>query len=226
MGRMIIVDATGTADDNPISEEQLNADYRKIQLKKLQDGELQDLEDVDGSINITDLGLNDFRMDMAEYIRVLGEPKNIPWGMHAVVKENKELNIEKGVIYVLKNTLNEVNINKQNILHPYYVVYVKDDGEIIFNHLQIKNSLDILRASCKNKSEPIKDICKKFNAETKDGMKMDKYSNLLESTIESIINVKQEKDLKSLFTIGSEVLFQEGIKGLDDFELIAFVVVR
>lgn len=226
MGRMTIVDATGTADDNPISEEQLNADYRKVQLKKLQDGELQDLDDVDGSISITDLGLNDFRMDMTEYIKQKGEPKYVPNGMHAVVQANESLGIEKGVIYVLKNTINEINIKKQNLLHPYYMVYVKDDGEIKFNHLEIKNILDVLRASCKNIDEPIKDICKKFNKETKDGYKMDKYSNLLEDAIESIINVKEEKDLKNLFTVGSQVLFQETVKGLDDFELIAFVVVR
>lgn len=226
MGRMTIVDATSTADDNPISEEQLNADYRKVQLKKLQEGELQDLEDVDGSISITDLGLNDFRMDMAEYIKLIGEPKHVPKGMHAVVKANENLGIEKGVIYVLKNTINEVNIKKQNILHPYYLVYVKDDKQIIFNHLEIKNILDILRTTCKNQNEPIKDICNKFNKETKDGYKMDKYSELLESTIESIINVKEEKELKNLFTVGSQVLFQEKIKGLDNFELIAFVVIR
>lgn len=226
MGRMTIVDATGTADDNPISEEQLNADYRKVQLKKLQDGELQDLDDVDGSISITDLGLNDFRMDMTEYIKEKGEPKYVPKGMHAVVKANESLGVEKGVVYVLKNTINEVNIKKQNILHPFYIVYVKDNGEIKFNHLEVKNILDVLRASCKNINEPIKDVCNKFNKETKDGHKMDKYSELLESAIESIINVKEEKDLKSLFTTGSQILFQETLKGLDDFELIAFVVIR
>ena len=226
MDRMTIVDATGTADDNPISEEQLNADYRKVQLKKLQDGELQDLEDVDGSISITDLGLNDFRMDMSEYIKIHGEPKYVPKGMHTVVRSNEELGIEKGVIYVLKNTINEINISKQNVLHPYYVVYVKDDGEVKINHLGIKNNLDILRATCKNQNEPIKEVCKIFNKETQDGYKMDKYGKLLESAIESIIDVKENKELESLFTVGSKVLFQEKMKGLDDFELIAFVVVR
>ena len=163
MGRMTIVDATGTADDNPISEEQLNADYRKVQLKKLQDGELQDLDDVDGSISITDLGLNDFRMDMTEYIKEKGEPKYVPKGMHAVVKAIESLGIEKGVVNVLKNTINEVNIKKQNKLHPFYIVYVKEDGENKFNHLEVKNILDVLRASCKNIYEPILVVCNRFN---------------------------------------------------------------
>ncbi|MDU5263480.1 MAG: C-terminal helicase domain-containing protein, partial [Clostridium celatum] len=226
MSRMTIVDATGTADDNPISEEQLNADYRKVQLKKLQDGELQDLEYMDSGINITDLGLNDFRMDMAEFIKILGEPKNCPLGMHAVVEANEERGIDRGVIYVLKNTTNTTNIKNQNILHPYYMVYVKDNGEIKFNHLDVKFILDILRSFCKNEDKPLNAPCKKFNKETKDGYKMDKYSELLKYAIESIIKAKEEKDLNSLFTLGSEVLFQESIQGLDDFSLIAFIVIR
>lgn len=226
MGRMTIVDATSTGDDNPISEEQLDADYRRAQLKKLQNGQLQDLEDLDGNINITDLGLNDFKMDLNRYIKDRGEPKDAPRGMHAVVGENIELGIEKGVIYVLKNMINEKQIKKQNILYPYYVVYVKDDGEVKFNHLKIKSSLDVLRVSCKNEVEPIKEVCKKFNRETKDGYKMNKYSKLLESAMESIVAVKEEKDITNLFTEGSEVLFQSTIKDLNDFELIAFVVIR
>ena len=163
---------------------------------------------------------------MNQYIKENGEPKYVPKGMHAVVRSNEKLGIEKGVIYVLKNNINEIDIKKQNILHPYYMVYVKDNGQIKYNHLEIKNILDILRVTCKNKNEPIKDVCSKFNRETKDGYKMDKYSELLESAIESIVNVKKAKDIKSLFTEGSQVLFQERINGLDDFELIAFVVIK
>lgn len=224
--RMTIVNATATADDNPISEDQLDADYRKVQLKKLQDGELQDLEDVEGSITITDLGLNDFRMDMVEYIKRKGEPKYAPKGLHAVVRCNEEKGIEKGVIFVLKNTTSAMNIVKQNMIHPYYLIYVKDNGEIKYNHLNVKNIMDILRTACKNQNEPIRDICRAFNRETKDGYKMDKYSRLLEDAISNIVDVKEESDLKRLFTSGSEVLFQDKIRGLDDFELIAFVVIR
>lgn len=225
-GRMTIVNATATADDNPIDEEQLEMDYRKAQLRKLQAGELQDLEDVEGNISITDLGLNEFRMDVANYIKENGEPRRAPKGMHAVVKSDEEKGIEKGVIYILYNHSNEVNINKQNRLHPYYLVYMTDKGEVRINHLHVKEILDVLRATCKNQLEPLKEVCKLFNKETKDGFKMDKYSRLLEQSIESIIEVKEESDLDSLFTSGSSVLFEKQIEGLDDFELIAFVVIR
>ncbi len=224
--RMMLVDATATGDDNIIASEQADLDYRKEQLKKLQEGDLQDLEDVDGSITITDLGLNDFRMDMVEYIKKHGKPEQIAHGLYAVVRHDDELGIPKGVIYVLKNRNPEVNIGKQNRLHPYYLVYLNEDGEVIYNHTEVKNILDVIRTTCKHQTEPIADLCRAFNKETKDGYKMDKYSKLLDSCIESIISVKAENDLDSLFNLGSEVLFSGNIKGLDDFELITFIVVK
>lgn len=224
--RMTLVDAVATGDDNIIASEQSDLDFRKEQLKKLQDGDLQDLEDVDGSIAITDLGLNEFRMDMIAYIKAHGEPKNIPNGLYAVVRHDEGKGIPKGVIFVLKNRNPEINIEKQNRLHPYYLVYLNEQGEVVYNHTDVKSILDIMRNTCKHQEEPIADLCRAFNRETKDGYKMDKYSRLLDKCIESIINVKEANDLFSLFNNGSEVLFKGNIKGLDDFELITFIVVK
>ena len=223
---MTLVDATATGDDNIIASEQADLDYRKEQLQKLQDGDLQDLEDVDGSITITDLGLNEFRMDVVSYIKEHGEPKNIANGLYAVVAHDDEAGIPKGVIYVLKNRNPDVNIGKQNRLHPYYLVYLDENGQVINTHMEVKKILDILRKTCKHHKEPIADLCRVFNKETKDGYKMDKYSKLLDKTIESILDVKEQNDLDSLFNLGSDVLFGNNIKGIDDFELITFVVVK
>lgn len=224
--RMTIVNQAATADDNIISDENEEMDYRKEQLKKLQEGTLQDLEDVDGNISITDLGLNDFVMDLVAYKKEHGEPKGVTKGLHAVVAADKEKGVEPGVIFVLCNRNNGVNINKQNRLHPFYLVYLKDSGEVVYNHLDVKQILDVLRTTSKGVSEPIATLCRAFNKETKDGIKMDKYSALLEDAVASIIQVKEENDLNSLFKDGSKVLFQQSISGLDDFELVAFVVVR
>ncbi len=224
--RMTIVNATATADDNIISTENEEMDYRKEQLKKLQEGTLQDLEDVDGNISITDLGLNDFVMDLAAYKKEHGEPKGVTKGLHAVVAADESKGIEKGVIFVLCNRNNGVNINKQNRLHPFYLVYLKEDGEVKCNHLDVKSILDVLRATSKGRTEPILELCHSFNKETKDGAKMDKYNALLDDAVASIVEVKEENDLLSLFKVGSKVLFQQSIDGLDDFELISFVVIR
>ena len=224
--RMTLVDATATGDDNIIASEQADLDYRKEQLKKLQEGNLQDLEDVDGSITITDLGLNEFRMDMVAYIKEHGEPKNIAHGLYCVVRHDDEKNIPKGVIYVLKNRNSAVNIGDKNRLHPYYLVYLDEAGNVVRNHMEVKAILDILRTTCKHHTEPIADLCRAYNRETKDGYKMDKYSRLLDKSIESIIDVKEADDLNTLFNTGSDILFNSGIQGLDDFELITFVVIK
>lgn len=224
--RMTIVNAVATADDNIIAEENEEMDYRKEQLKKLQDGTLQDLEDVDGNISITDLGLNDFVMDLASYRKQHEDPQGVTTGLHAVVAADESKGVEPGVIFVLCNRNNGVNINKQNRLHPFYLVYVKDNGEVLRNHLEVKSILDVLRTTSKGKTEPIAELCRKFNKETKDGAKMEKYSTLLDNAVASIIEVKEDGDLQSLFKVGSKVLFQQAIDGLDDFELISFVVIK
>lgn len=224
--RMTLVDATATGDDNIIASEQADLDYRKEQLKKLQEGNLQDLEDVDGSITITDLGLNEFRMDMVAYIKANGEPNNVAHGLYCVVRHNDELNIPKGVVFVLKNRNPSVNIGERNRLHPYYLVYLDEDGNVVRNHMQVKDILDVIRTTCKHHSEPIAELCRAYNRETKDGYKMDKYSRLLDKTIESIIDVKEANDLNTLFNTGSAVLFGSALKGLDDFELITFIVIK
>lgn len=224
--RMTLVDATATGDDNIIASEQADLEYRKEQLKKLQEGTLQDLEDMDGSVAITDLGLNEFRMDMVSYIKANGEPKNIPHGLCCVVKHDDEKNIPKGVIFVLKNRNPSVNIGNKNRLHPYYLVYLDDEGNVVQDHMNAKTILDVIRSTCKHQTEPIADLCRAYNRETKDGYKMDKYSRLLDKSIQSIMDVKDANDLNTLFNSGSSVLFDAGFKGLEDFELITFVVIK
>lgn len=224
--RMTIVDQTATADDNLLNPDDQMDDYREIQIKRLREGENIDLEDTGNGISISDLGLNEFRMDAAEYIKTYGEPTRVPKGMHCVINQDKAKGIIPGVIYILRNHNDNVNINRQNRLHPYYLVYVDEKGGVVNTHLEVKQILDVIRSSCKGRTEPLLSTCRVFNKETNDGLDMSKYSKLLEKSIESIISVKEQGDLKALFKQGSSVLKGTKIKGLDDFELIAFVVVK
>lgn len=222
--RMLMLDISGTGEDNVLTNKSSDMEYRKEQLKKLQE-EVVDLEEMNTGISITDLGLNDFRMDLVEYVNHNGDLSKIANGMHSVVFAQPEKSIEKGVIYVLKNINNEINIDNMNQLHPFYLIYIKNDGNIISNHLNVKNTLDILRILTKGNTEPMKDAYKKFNEETNDGKNMQMYSNLLNSSIDSIINIKEESDIDSLFKKGGTTMLKNDIKGLDDFELISFMVV-
>lgn len=131
-----------------------------------------------------------------------------------------------GVIYVLHNVSNDVNINNQNRLHPFYMVYIGEDGEVICDHLSPKDLLDRMRLLCRGHSEPDTALYQVFNRETKDGRNMAQYSELLSDAIESIIDVKEESDIDT-FLSGKQMSFLSGrIKGLDDFELICFLVIK
>ena len=199
-------------------------EYRKEQLQKLKE-EVVDLEDMNTGVSITDLGLNDYRMDLLEYIKVNGNLDYVVNGMHSVVPSDEKNGVEKGTIFVLKNINSNVKIESSNQLHPFYIVYIKENGQVLSSYLNVKNTLDLLRYISKGKKEPIKEAYNKFNDETNDGIDMTKYSELLNKSIESIINVKQETDIESLFRRGGTTMLQNEIKGIEDFELIAFVVI-
>ena len=222
--RMKIVDMTATGDDNILSEDEKNdLEYRKSQLQRLQD-EVVDMEDMSSGISIMDLGLNEFRLDLLEYIKNNNDLDNKPFGLHAVVPASDEL--PEGVIFVLKNRNNAVNIDSLNRIHPFYMVYVNIDGEVVCDYLNPKKLLDNMRLLCKGKTRPIKELYKKFNAETNDGKNMSEVSMLLNDAINSIIDKKEESDIDSLFKGGGTSALMSEVSGLEDFELVCFLVVK
>lgn len=222
--RMKATVITSTGDDNLLSaNEKGDLEYRRNQLKKLQN-EVVDIEDMDTGVNIMDLGLNEFRLDLLANLKEHPNMDLTPFGMSAVVNAS-EL-VEPGVMYVLKNKNNGVNIDRSNLLHPFYMVYLSHTGTVICDHLSPKKLLDKMRYACKDKTEPDKALCKQFNKETRDGKNMRHYSDLLQSAIESIITVKEESDIDSLFSVGETSALTYNIKGLDDFELICFLVIK
>lgn len=222
--RMKIVDMTATGDDNLLSEEEkTDLEYRKAQLKRLQE-EVVDIEDMSSGISIMDLGLNEFRLDLLEYIKHHPDIDKTPFGLHSVAAASEDT--PAGVIYVLKNRSNSVNIDNQNRLHPFYMVYISNEGEVICDHLSPKQMLDKMRFLCKGKNEPIPELYRQFNKETRDGRNMSALSKLLGEAISSIIEVKEESDIDSFLGGGQISFLTNEIKGLDDFELICFLVVR
>lgn len=222
--RMKLSIMTSTGDDNPINTgEHGDLDYRKQQLKRLQE-EVVDIEDMQSGVSILDLGLNEFRLDLLDYIKTHGNLDRAPFGLHAVVPSSD--NVPPGVIYVLKNINDNVNRDKQNRLHPFYMIYISDDGEIVCDHLSPKKMLDIMRLECKGHDRPYSDLCSGFNQETDDGKNMVRISELLTSSIGTIIEMKDQSDLDSFFSGGDVSFSDTGIRGLDDFELICFLVIR
>lgn len=218
--RMRISVMTSTGDDDLINQnEKGDLAYRKEQLKKLQE-EVVDLEDMTSGVSITDLGLNDFRMDLLAYMKDHPDIEHIPLGIHAVAKGTKP-----GVIFVLKNRNTGVNIDSLNRIHPFYMVYIGMDGETVCDYLNPKRLLDNMRLLCRGKSQSITEVYTKFNKETDDGRNMSEMSALLSDAINSIIDIKEESDIDSLFKSGGTSALLSEVKGIDDFELVTFLVV-
>lgn len=222
--RMKISIMTSTGDDNLISpEEKGDLEYRRAQLKRLQE-EVVDIEDMSTGISIMDLGLNEFRLDLLEYVKTHQDLEKKPKGLHAVVRASEEN--PEGIIFVLRNVNNSVNIDNQNRIHPFYMVYISSDGEVVCDYLNPKHLLDTMRLLCRGEEEPIKELCQKFNEETNDGKDMAEISELLSDAITSIIDVKEESDIDSLFKKGGTSALMSEVSGLEDFELICFMAVR
>jgi SNF2 family DNA or RNA helicase len=217
-----ILTAAGTG--NPLSVgEEADLEYRLGQLKKLQK-EVVDIEDMDTGINIMDLGLNEFRLDLLGYLKEHPDIEHAPFGLNAVVAASELA--KPGVMFVLKNRNNAVNIDRKNQLHPFYMVYLTDDGEVICDYLHPKQLLDTMRAVCRGKNDYDHALCAAVNKETNDGRDMTHYSQLLQNAIDSIVSVKEQSDIESLFSVGETTALCGEIGGLDDFELITFLIIR
>ena len=189
--RMKVSVLTSTGDDNPISpEEKGDLEYRREQLKRLQN-EVVDIEEMNTGISIMDLGLNEFRLDLLAYIKENPNIEHTPFGLHAIVPATESN--PAGVIFVLKNRNNSVNIDRKNRLHPFYMVYISEDKKVVVNHLSPKEMLDRFRFLCKGKSSPDMEICREFNRITRDGKDMKQYSGLLNDAISSIISVNIDR---------------------------------
>ena len=222
--RMKITVMTSTGDDDLINaEEKGDLEYRRAQLQRLHE-EVVDIEEMGSGISIMDLGLNEFRLDLLEYIKHHEEIETAPKGLHTVVPQTEEA--PAGVIFVLRNINDSVNIDHRNRIHPFYMVYISEEGEIVCDYLNPKKLLDTMRLLCRGKSEPVMELCKQFNQETDDGHNMAEVSKLLSEAINSIIDAKEESDIDSLFKSGGTTALLSAVSGLDDFELICFLVVK
>jgi len=222
--RMVIADLSATADDNVLTQESSDTAFRREQLRKLQD-EVIELEDVRTGVSITDLGLNDFRMDLLGYVKEYGDLAAAPKGLHAVVPAQPEKGLLPGALFALRNVQADAAMNRGNRLHPHYLVYLDDAGNVIADHTEVKHLLDLIRSGCRPHHEPVQEVCRLFNAATDEGAEMQHYSGLLTAAIRSMIDVTEERDLDSLFTGGSTTALTQTISGLDDFELIAFLAI-
>lgn len=231
-GRMVLLDVSATGEENVIennpSKEMKDLEYRKKQLKKLQN-EVVDLEDISGAISITDLTFNDFKIELMEYMKTKRKTLDeAPSGMYAVAKIDESISdiVKPGVIFTLRQVKGKEQSKEQNPLFPYYMVYITDDGEVQLSFLHAKKILDYYKKLCSGKDDVLKELVEEFNKETNDGRKMEHYSDLLEASIENLIGKKQDIGVASLFSKGGTTMQKSLFDGIEDFELITFLVLK
>jgi SNF2 family DNA or RNA helicase len=228
-GKMIILDVSATGEDNIISQnsrEMQDLDYRKKQLKQLQN-QVIDLEDVQGSISITDLTFNDFKIDLEKSTDdELLEIKQIPPASYAIVKSNLE-NIKKGVIFCLKDEIDNYAVKlKNNILYPFFLVYISMDGLEIIKASQTKTALDYYRKLCMGNNRVLQDLVTELNTETSNSKNVDKYKKLLVNVVQEVNGVQEEIGIDSLATPGGTILSTNVLGEDDKLELISYLIIR
>ncbi len=224
--RMVMVDVSATGEENIIvnNDKVMNdLEYRKNQLEKLKD-QVIDLEDVSDAISITDLTFNDFKIELMEYMKEhRKELDNAPFGIYSIVPAEE---FEPGVIFLLRQVKGVKESKDKNALTPYYLVYINEDEEVKLNYIQSKKILDYYQKLCSGKKEVFRNLVESFDRETDNGRQMDKYSQLLKESIENIIGKKQETGVRSLFTKGGTSPVKNNIEGLEEFELISFLILK
>lgn len=230
--RMIILDISSTGEENVIAEssEMKDLEYRRNQLKRLQE-EVIDLEEMSGNVSLTDFTMDDFRVDLMNYMKEHGDSiKETSHHVFSLTKNEKETlqaEIKPGVIYCLKQINNFSSTADKNALHPFYLVYVKNDGEILYSHGNVKKILDLYRSLCLGKKEAYEELYQQFYQETRNGKDMTKYTTLLEKTVEDIVGKEEQQATFDIFEVGSlDALLSSGNSELQDYEVISCLVIR
>lgn len=226
-GKMSLVNITATGDDDIIDPEASEFNFRKSQLEKLQK-EVMDIEDMKGGINITDLTMDDFILALDKFVKEHPHLlEKYPTGVYAVTNIEDKISNEctKGVIFCLKQTKYAKVSDNITSLSPYYLVYVDNEQKVFISNTSPKKILDIYKVLCLEKDKPIESLVKNFNKETKNGVYMDKYTELLEVAINDIKGIVKEKGIKSIFQKGKALFFKDNVEGINDFELVSFLVV-
>lgn len=232
-GRMVLLDISATGEENVIEyddKKRMNdLEYRRKQLHQLQEA-VVDIEDISGGVSITDLTLNDFKMDLSSYMKDrMEELETAPTGLFAVSPIDKsllDLDIEPGVIFCLKNMTGKAAHDDSYALTPHYLVYVTENNTVKYNFLQVKKILDVLKKQGLSWHHPNPEAIQTFQQQSKQGKDMSLYRTLLETAVNSIIGKAEEKGVESLFSRGGTVLTKDSFKGIEDFEVVSYLIIK
>jgi hypothetical protein len=229
-GRMVLLDISATGEENLIEQQSGNQmndlEYRRKQLLKLQDAVI-DLEDLSTGVSIADLTLTDFRIDLAQYLKAHpGVLESLPLGTCAVTTTT-EAEIAPGIIFCLRA---EGDAAKRSAEAGYplgaqYLVHVSDDGTVLLPYTHAKQILDRLKRLCLGRDLPDAGAGSRLDKATKQGEDMRAAQRLLAAAVASVVGKNEERAVASLFSPGGTHAMKGEFAGINDFEVVAYLVV-
>jgi len=231
-GRMVLLDISATGEENVINEDsgkKMNdLEYRRKQLEQLQN-EVVDMEDLSNGISITDMTLNDFRMNLGDYIKQnKTQLDEMPIGIYSVTDAQEPVDghdVRPGAIFCLRSESDKIRVDSSYALAPHFLVYVDNAGEILLNFTQARRILDLVKKLSMGRQQPIEPAIATFNATTRNGRDMAQYRNMLSAAVTSITGKAEEKGVESLFQRGGTVLSKNAFRGIEDFEVVSYLVI-
>ncbi len=230
--RMALVDVSTTTSDNillpdktkKLAEDDLN--YRDKQLLRFKD-DIPDLEDFEETIALNDFSLDDFRAELADQLdENRRKLRNAPFGIYAVAPSTEDN--PTGVIFCFEQKEVVGQAEKVNPLQPFYLIYIKSDGTVFYSFVQAKQMLETFRSLCSGNDEPLDELCKQFNQETKNGEDMNFYDELLKSALLDIKNNFKQKNAGNLFAgrSGTLVDSNKDLFESSNFRLITWLIIK
>ncbi len=225
-GRMVMANLAGTGDENLLSEDDKASDFRTEALKRLRSGEAVNIEDTRKGVGIADLGLGDLHANLLSYMRSSFNLRKLPLGIHSVIPANHATGLVPGVIFTFRNSSQALKAHTSSPIHPYYLVYVGNNGEVLFDYSRSSALLTLMRDNCIQYPDPVKSVYPIFNTETRDGFDMTSYFRILNIATGSIIDTEKSRDIDNLFSGGSTLAPENRTQGTSEFELVSFLVVK
>jgi hypothetical protein len=225
-GRMVLLDISATGEENIIEQQSgdpmNDLEYRRNQMVQLQ-SQVIDLEELSGGMSITDLTLNDFRIELAGIARDdVARLKEMLPTSHAIVAAQEGL--PPGVIFALKPVGKAARTDQGAQLGGHFLVYVGADGDAIVPHTQAKLALEALKSLTQGKSAPDDSLTSAHDHETAYGLEMATYQDLLSRAVAAISGKEEERAVMSLFSAGGTQT--AGAGGVEDYEIPAFLIIR
>ena len=227
---MVLLDISATGEENLIEQQSgdpmNDLEYRRRQLLKLQDAVI-DLEDLSSGVSIADLTLTDFRIDLADYRRDRPDTLDrLPLGVYAVTTA-ADAETPPGMIFCLRaeGPTGARSFEPGYPLAPHYLVHVGDDGAVMLPFTQAKQILDQLRSLCLGRELPDAGACARFDRATHGDRDMRHAQRLLAAAVASVAGKQEERAVASLFSPGGTHALAGEFSGMDDFEVVAFLIV-